>query len=118
VLEAIGSAVNNFKAAAVSGQVSIEEDAARDAVQRIGDVYEELTDLLSKGGQSATEVQLGANPVGQAMAQKSAGRYDGGDSFMAVVQQLRDQTKTAKDALDQCIENYLHMDTNNAGKHR
>jgi hypothetical protein len=118
VLEAIGSAVNNFKSAATSGQVSIEQEAARDAVKRIGDVYEELTDLLSKGGESATDVQLGANPVGQAMAQKSSGRYDGSDSFMAVVQQLRDQTRTAKEALDQCIENYLHMDANNAGKQR
>jgi len=118
VLEAIGSAVNNFKAAAVSGQVSIEEDAAQDAVNRINDVYRELDSLLRTGGQDAADVQLGANPVGQAMSQKSMSRYDGGDSFIAVVEQLVEQTRTAKDALDMCIQNYVDMDTHNAGKQR
>lgn len=118
MLEAIGSAVSNFKTAAASGQVSIEEEAAQDAVKRIGDVYEELNNLLSQGAQDKADVQLGANPVGLAMSQKSVGRYDGDDSFIAVVTQLREQTRTAKEALDQCIENYLEMDANNAGKHR
>lgn len=118
MLEAIGSAVSSFKSAASSGKVSIEEDAAKDAVKRINDVYNELTDLVTKGGESATDVQLGANPVGRAMAQKSTGRYDGGDSFIAVVKQLQEQTRTAKDALDQCIENYVGMNQNNAGKYK
>lgn len=118
MLEAIGSAVSSFKSAASSGKVSIEEDAAKDAVKRINDVYNELSDLLTRGADAKTDVQLGANPVGRAMAQKSVGRYDGGDSFVAVVKQLREQTRTAKEALDQCVENYLDMNQNNAGKYK
>lgn len=108
--EAIGGAVSAFSNAAMSGQVSIEAEAAADALAKLGKVKDQLTKLNAAGGHGATEVQLGANPVGQAMAQKSMGRYDGGDSFMAAIALLADQTDKAERALKQCIDNYVDTD--------
>lgn len=112
--ESIGSAVGAFNNAAMSGQVSIKADAAADALARIGQVKDQLIELGNKGGSGAVGVQLGANPVGQAMSQKSMGRYDGTDSFLVAVQLLKDQTEKAENALKQCIANYVDTDELNA----
>ena len=108
--EAIGGAVSAFSNAAMSGQVSIEAEAAADALAKLGKVKDQLSHLLYSGRGGSNEVQLGANPVGQAMAQKSMGRYDGSDSFMAALQLLADQTQKAETALKQCIDNYVDED--------
>ncbi len=108
--EAIGSAVGAFSSAAASGQVSIEAEAASDALTEIGSIKDQLTELMAAGAQGATVVQLGANPVGNAMANKSMERFDGGDSFMAVLQLLLEQTEKAETALNQCIRNYVDED--------
>jgi hypothetical protein len=110
VFEAIGGAVSAFSNAAMSGQVSIQADAAADALSKIGKVKDQLTDLLAQGGVGNADVQLGANPVGQAMSKKSMGRYDGDDSFMAALTILKDQTEKAETALKQCIDNYVDED--------
>lgn len=108
--EAIGGAVSAFSNAAMSGQVSIEAEAAADALAKLGKVKDQLAKLNHTGKSGATDVQLGANPVGQAMAQKSMGRYDGADSFMAAIKLLADQTEKAELALKQCIDNYVDED--------
>jgi hypothetical protein len=113
VYEAIGGAVSAFSAAAMAGQVSIEADAAADALSRIGKVKDQLGELLT-GGVGNTDVQLGANPVGQAIATKSMSRYDGDDSFIAALTLLLDQTEKAETALKQCIDNYVDEDDLNA----
>ena len=113
MLEAVGSAVGAFSNAAASGQVSIEAAAAEDALARIGDVKEQLTQLLQGSG-AGEEVRLGANPVGDAMARKSMSRYDGDDSFRAVLTTLLDQTDKAERALRQCIDNYVDIDDGHA----
>ncbi|HEV7649326.1 MAG TPA: hypothetical protein VGP26_14320 [Actinophytocola sp.] len=114
MFEAIGSAVGAFGNAAASGQVSIEAAAAQDALSRIGNVKDQLTQLLQTSGAGESEVQLGANPVGVAMARKSAGRYNGPDSFMAALTLLQDQTDKAERALRQCIDNYVDIDDGHA----
>jgi len=114
VFEAIGSAVGAFSSAAASGQVSIEAAAAEDALTRISDVKNELTTLLHQSGQGGTDVELGANPVGVAMSRKSMGRYDGGDSFMAALKLLLEQTDLAERALRRCIDNYVDIDAGHA----
>ena len=51
--------------------------------------YDEVADVYERVSAPRTaQVQLGANPVGQAIAQKSMSRMNGGDSFMAVVEKL------------------------------
>jgi hypothetical protein len=109
VYEAIGGAVSAFSNAAMSGQVSIEAEAAADALAKLGKVKDQLTELL-QSDHGKTEVQLGANPVGQAMARKSVGRYDGDDSFVAALRILLSQTAKAETALNQCIRNYVDTD--------
>lgn len=108
--ESIGSAVGAFSVAAASGQVSIEAAAAEDALTKISKVKDELTALLHEGSTGGAEVKLGANPVGVAMARKSAGRYDGDDSFMASLRLLLDETDKAERALRASIDNYIDDD--------
>ena len=108
--EAIGGAVSAFSSAAMSGQVSIEAEAAADALKKLGKVKDQIGQLLHRSGTGNTDVRLGANPVGQAMAKKSVGRYDGSDSFVAALRILADQTAKAETALKQCIDNYVDED--------
>ncbi|TDV40698.1 hypothetical protein [Actinophytocola oryzae] len=115
--EAIGGAVAAFSYAAMAGQVSIEADAAAEALEKIGKVKDQLTELATSGGHGGSEVALGANPIGVAMAQKSMGRYDGGDSFMASIGLLLDQTTKAETALKQCIANYVDTDDLHAAQY-
>jgi hypothetical protein len=109
-LHDIGSAVGAFSNAAASGQVSIEAEAAADALSQIGNIKTQLMDLLDASSFGQSEVQLGANPVGEAMARKSVDRYAGGDSFLAVLRLLLEQTEKAETALNQCIRNYVDED--------
>ena len=118
MFEAVGSAVGAFAGAAASGQVSIDADAAQEALTEIGNIKAELENLLFQGGAGGLQVQLGANPVGEAMARKSMGRMDGSDSFLAVVQKLHEQTVNAERALKQSIDNYLHTDQGHADQLR
>jgi len=117
VFEAIGGAVSAFANAAMAGQVSIEADAAAEALEKIGKVKDQLSALLSDTGHGGVDVQLGANPVGQAMATKSMNRYDGNDSFMAALRTLAEQTAQAETALKQCITNYVDTDDLHAAQY-
>ncbi|MFC5286794.1 PE domain-containing protein [Actinokineospora guangxiensis] len=116
----IGGAVGAFAGAAASGMVSVDPDAAQAAIKEIGAVRDELSALLhsaSAGG--ASSVQIGANPVGVAMAKKSENRMSGsGDSFTHLIRQLFDQTERAERALNQAIANYKETDYGNAAKVR
>jgi hypothetical protein len=116
--EAIGSAVGAFAGAAASGQVSVDPDAAQEALTEIGNVKAELEDLLHTGGDAQFQVQLGSNQIGEAMAAKSLGRYGGDDSFMAAVKQLLQETEKAERALQQSIQNYVDTDTGSSQKYR
>jgi hypothetical protein len=116
VYEAIGGAVSAFSNAAMSGQVSIEAEAAADALTKIGKVKSELIALNQSAAGGATEVEMGANPVGVAMSKKSMGRFDGDDSFIAAVGLLLEQTEKAEIALRQCIDNYVDTDLGHAAK--
>jgi len=117
LFEAIGGAVSAFSDAAMAGQVSIQADAAAEALDKIGKVKDQLTQLLQGSGSGNTEVMLGANPVGQAMAKKSMGRYDGDDSFIASLTLLAEQTAKAETALKRCITNYVDTDELHAAQY-
>jgi hypothetical protein len=108
--EAIGSAVGAFSSAAASGQVSIEAEAASDALTEIGNIKAQLDSLVRTSAAGQTDVQIGNNPVGTAMAAKSMDRFDGADSFVAVLRLLLEQTEKAENALNQCIRNYVDED--------
>jgi hypothetical protein len=117
LFEAIGGAVSAFSDAAMAGQVSIQADAAAEALEKIGKVKDQLNDLIANSAAGNTEVQIGANPVGQAMAKKSMNRYDGGDSFVASIKLLAQQTTKAEAALKKCIDNYVDTDQLHAAQY-
>lgn len=113
----VGGAVNAFAGAASSGQVSVDADAAEEALKEIANVRADLEELLNSGAGDESTVYLGANPVGQAMSQKSVGRYNGsGDSFMVALRLLLDQTERAEAALRQSLRYYREVDQGGAGK--
>ncbi|GGS16830.1 PE domain-containing protein [Actinokineospora fastidiosa] len=115
----IGGAVGAFAGAAASGMVSVDPDAAQAAIKEIGAVRDELSLLVQGADSAGAEVQIGANPVGTAMAKKSMERFDGsGDSFLHLVRQLLEQTDQAERALNQAIANYKDTDYGNATKVR
>jgi hypothetical protein len=118
MIEGIDSAVRAFAGAASSGHVSVDTDAARDVLNKIVTVGGKLAELLDHAGFADTEVRLGANPVGEAMSRKSMSRYRGGDSFLAVVSRLGEQTEQAERALRQSIDNYAHTDSGHAARYR
>lgn len=115
--EAIGGAVAAFSNAAAAGQVSIQADAAAEALEKIGKVKDQLSDLLRSKAMGTGDVQLGANPVGMAMATKSMNRYDGDDSFLAALNLLMQQTTQAETALKQSIANYVDSDDLSAAQY-
>jgi hypothetical protein len=91
---------------------------AADALTEIANIKTELAGLMyNAGAGGGHQVQLGANPVGEAMAAKSVGRYDGGDSFLAVVEKLLGETEKAERALKQCIDNYIGTDSGSAARY-
>ncbi|SDD82825.1 hypothetical protein [Actinokineospora iranica] len=115
----IGAAVSAFAGAAASGMVSIDPDAAQAALTEIGSVRDELIVLANSMGWGNAEVELGANPVGEAMARKSVDRFQGSeDSLIAVLAKLMEQIETAENALKHAIANYQHTDQGNAAKYR
>jgi hypothetical protein len=116
MFEAVGGAIGAFASAAASGQVSVDADTAADALTEIANIKDELAALL--GSASRGQVQLGANPVGEAMSAKSMGRYDGADSFVAVVGKLLEETEKAERALRQSIDNYVAVDQGHASRYR
>jgi hypothetical protein len=116
--EAVGGAIGAFAGAAASGQVSVDADTAADALTEIANIRTELAGLLHDSGAGAGRVQIGANPVGEAMATKSMGRFDGADSFLAVVRLLLTETEKAEQVLRQSIDNYVDTEGGHAAKYR
>lgn len=118
MFEAVGGAIGAFAGAAASGEVAIDADTAADALTEIANIRAELSALLHNASGGVDQVRLGANPVGEAMAGKSMSRYDGADSFVAVVQLLLRETEKAERALRQSIDNYVEVDQGNAATYR
>lgn len=101
---------------AASGALRIEPDSAEAALAKIVEVKGKLAALLRNGrGSSASDVQLGANPVGEAMAAKSLDRFSGGtDSLLVTAQALYDQAEQAEWAVRTAIANYREADSDAA----
>jgi glycine/D-amino acid oxidase-like deaminating enzyme len=94
---------------AAGNQLSIHLDAVFRAIQHIEDIRSDL-EQLSKSAQGERRPQLGANPVGQAIADKSAGRLNGIDSLATAVDLLRQQIDHATEALRATVQDYSAMD--------
>ncbi|HKN55779.1 MAG TPA: hypothetical protein VJX66_25005 [Amycolatopsis sp.] len=100
-----------FKAAAAAGQVGIDPDAAQVALNKIRTGKDAVEALLSSAGALGNPPQLGANPVGDAIAAKVANRADaGGDSYTAALQNLLSQYEAAEAGIVSAMAHYHEFD--------
>lgn len=66
---------------------------------------------LSQARNLARQAPLGENPVGTAMAEKFAGRAEGGEySLVAVLTRYRDVLVDARDAIESAMRTYRETD--------
>ncbi|GAA4551427.1 hypothetical protein [Amycolatopsis samaneae] len=102
---------NAFKAAAVAGQVGIDPDAAQTVLNKIRTGKDAVETLLANAGALAEKPQLGANPVGQAMAAKFEHRAEGGnDSYAAALRNLLGQYEAAEQGIVTAMARYHEID--------
>lgn len=110
---------NAFKSAAVNGQVGIDPDAAQTALNKIRTGKDAVEALLRSAGSLAQPPKLGANPVGQAMAEKFVQRADGGgDSYSAALQNLLSQYEAAEQGILTAMARYHEFDQSAADPFR
>src|SRR5690242_9091233 len=81
-----------FRAAAANGELGVDPDAAQTVLKKIRTGKDSVENLLRNAGALAEPPKLGANPVGDAIAEKFAQRADGGgDSYAQALQNLYNQ---------------------------
>lgn len=102
--------------AAEAGDLRVDPQEASAAVQKLEKVKEELHELIAamKTNADETKLELGANPVGMAMANKSSSKASGGESLFAAVQMLLTQATNAHSAVNRAMQNYDYTDEANA----
>lgn len=100
-----------FKNAAVAGQVGVDPDAAQAVLNKIRTGKDSVEALLNAAGTLAQPPQLGANPVGEAIAAKFVQRADGGgDSYAAALQNLYHQYEQAEQGIVLAMAKYHEID--------
>ncbi|PXY34269.1 hypothetical protein DI005_03440 [Prauserella sp. PE36] len=100
-----------FRAAAATGQVGVDPDAAQGVLNKIRTGKDEVEALLANAGALATQPKLGANPVGNAIAAKFSERADGGgDSYAQALQNLYTQYEQAEQAILTAMSRYHEID--------
>jgi hypothetical protein len=110
---------NAFKNAAVAGQVGVDPDAAQTVLNKIRTGKDAVENLLNGAGALAQPPQLGANPVGQAIAAKFVERADGGgDSYTAALQNLYSQYEQAEQGIVTAMAKYQEIDQASAAPFR
>ncbi|MQA12235.1 MAG: hypothetical protein GEU98_27625 [Pseudonocardiaceae bacterium] len=100
--------VLTFANSATSGQVSINPDEAQNALAKIRSGKDAVQQLMAEAGALSEQAQLGANPVGQAMAGKMATRAQGGagGSYADALKKLYEQYTKAEEGLVAAMNNY------------
>jgi hypothetical protein len=100
-----------FRAAAVSGQLGVDPDAAQAVLKKIRTGKDSVENLLNKAGSLAEPPKLGANPVGDAIASKFARRADGGgNSYAQALKNLYTQYEQAEQAIVAAMSHYHQME--------
>lgn len=100
-----------FANSAASGQVAIDPDAAQAALAKIRSGKDTVSRLINDAGVLGERPQLGANPVGQAMAQKMAGRADGSAGcYVDELRKLLQQYTKAEEGLVSAMNNFRATD--------
>lgn len=101
-----------FMNAAATGEIGIDPDAAQTVLNKIRLGKDAVENLMAKAGHLGTEPKLGANPVGQAMADKFADRAaGGGDSYLQALRNLHSQYDQVERAIVSAMRNYDEMES-------
>lgn len=104
-----------FRAAAATGQVGIDPDAAQAVLSKIRTGKDAVAALLENTDFLAAPPRLGANPVGQAIAHKFADRAAGvGDSYAQALRNLYTQYDRAEHAIVEAMGRYDDFDASSA----
>lgn len=109
-----------LRGAADAGDLRVNPADASHAVDKLAKVKDKLQvlhDAMSFGGGGLT-LALGANSVGDAMAQKSVGKASGGESLQAAVDKLLTQATNAHYAVQRAMQNYDYTDESGALRFR
>lgn len=104
-----------FREAAAKGQVGLDPDAAQAVLKKIRTGKDAVAALLDNTGFLATSPKLGANPVGEAIANKFAERAAGmNDSYAQALRNLYTQYDEAEHALVEAMSRYDEFDSSTA----
>lgn len=104
-----------FRAAAATGQVAIDPDAAQTVLNKIRTGKDAVAALLDNTGFLAVSPKLGANPVGEAIATKFADRAAGmSDSYAQALRNLYTQYDQAEHAILTAMSRYEDFDADSA----
>lgn len=100
-----------FRNAAARGQIGIDPDAAQTVLNKIRTGKDSIEALLRDTGFLASPPKLGANPVGQAIAEKFSDRAAGaGDSYAQALRNLYTQYEDAEQAIMTAMSRYQDFD--------
>ncbi|TWH21160.1 hypothetical protein [Prauserella rugosa] len=104
-----------FRQAAVNGQVGIDPDAAETVLNKLRTGKDAVEALIRQTEELATPPQIGANPVGNAMAAKFSDRAGGGgESYADALRNLYTQYDEAEQAITTAMRQYRDIDADNA----
>ncbi|GAA1200128.1 hypothetical protein [Prauserella alba] len=103
-----------FRQAAVDGQVGIDPDHAETVLNKLRTGKDAVEALLQKAEELSTPPQIGANPVGNAMAAKFSERAGGRESYADALRNLYSQYDEAEQAITTAMRRYRDIDEDNA----
>ncbi|GAA1238015.1 hypothetical protein GCM10009676_23190 [Prauserella halophila] len=104
-----------FRQAAVNGQVGIDPDHAETVLNKIRTGKDAVEALLQKAQELSTPPQIGANPVGNAMATKFSDAAGGNrESYADALRNLHRQYDDAEQAITTAMRRYRDIDEDNA----
>ncbi|TDD05753.1 hypothetical protein E1181_14330 [Saccharopolyspora terrae] len=105
------AAVAAVRDAVESLDLKLDPEAGESIRSALDERLNSVDSWLSQARNLARQAPLGQNPVGAAMAEKFAGRAEGGEhSLVAVLTRYRDVLVDARDAIESAMRTYRETD--------
>ncbi|MEV4643864.1 hypothetical protein [Saccharopolyspora sp. NPDC049357] len=105
------ASVAAMRDAVESLDLKLDPEAGESIRSALDERLNSVDSWLSQARDLARQAPLGQNPVGTAMAEKFAGRAEGGEhSLVAVLTRYRDVLVDARDAIESAMRTYRETD--------
>jgi hypothetical protein len=105
------ASVAAMRDAVESLDLKLDPEAGESIRSALDERLNSVDSWLSQARNLARQAPLGQNPVGTAMAEKFAGRAEGGEhSLVAVLTRYRDVLVDARDAIESAMRTYRETD--------